>query len=320
MGIADRYIEYRDNYRRRRFTLGQPGNALIALITLNIVFFLLILLTRVFYLYTSQGRGMDALQFDAIEWFALPGQLVKISERPWTLVTFMFSHGGQPGFALLINVFSNMLWLYAFGFILQDLAGNKLIFPVYIYGSLAGVVFFVAALYAVPSLHSIIGQSYLSGAGTGTMALAIAVTTFAPGYRLFRNIGRGIPVWVLSGLYLLFNLVGALGFNNANSFAILGGALAGYGFVFFYRRDIDGSVWMNNLYEWFSGLFRPGRKTTVPTAKEKVFYNTGKRTPYSKTSNITQQRVDEILDKISQKGYHMLTEDEKNLLKRASEE
>jgi hypothetical protein len=30
--------------------------------------------------------------------------------------------------------------------------------------------------------------------------------------------------------------------------------------------------------------------------------------------------VDEILDKISQKGYNYLTEDEKNILRRASEE
>jgi len=35
---------------------------------------------------------------------------------------------------------------------------------------------------------------------------------------------------------------------------------------------------------------------------------------------VTQQRIDEILDKINQKGYHFLTDEEKELLKRASEE
>ena len=51
-----------------------------------------------------------------------------------------------------------------------------------------------------------------------------------------------------------------------------------------------------------------------------MFYNTGTRNPYHKTSNVTEQRVDEILDKISQKGYNALTKEEKDILKRASED
>ena len=51
-----------------------------------------------------------------------------------------------------------------------------------------------------------------------------------------------------------------------------------------------------------------------------VFYNTDGRKPFEKTSNVTQQRVDEILDKISQKGFHFLTEEEKNILKKAAED
>ena len=54
--------------------------------------------------------------------------------------------------------------------------------------------------------------------------------------------------------------------------------------------------------------------------QEKVFYKSDGRKPYHKTSNVTQQRVDEILDKINQKGYHFLTDEEKNILKRAAGE
>lgn len=320
MGIADRHIEYRDNFRRSRFTLGQPGNALIAIISINIVVFLLILMTRVFYLYTNQGQGLQVLNFDAIEWFAMPGQLTKLSERPWTLLTFMFSHGGLPAFSLLLTMLSSMLWLYAFGYILQDMSGNKLIFPVYIYGGLAGALAFIAAIYFVPALQPYKELSFLAGANTGTTALAIAVTTLSPNYRLFRNIGRGIPVWVLTTLFLVFNFISAVGYNNANGFAILGGAAAGFLFVFFLRRGKDGSIWMNNLYDWFINLFNPNEKKERSSVKEKVFYDTGNRKPFNKTANVTQQRVDEILDKINQKGYHFLTEEEKNILKRASEE
>jgi hypothetical protein len=148
----------------------------------------------------------------------------------------------------------------------------------------------------------------------------MAVTTLYPNYRLFRNIGNGIPVWVLTGLFVLINLIYAFSLTNANSFAILGGALAGFLFIVLLRRGTDLSVWMINLYNWASNLFNPNKKQQPNPVKEKVFYNTGSRKPYSKTANITQQRVDEILDKISQKGYHFLTDEEKNILKRASEE
>jgi len=50
-----------------------------------------------------------------------------------------------------------------------------------------------------------------------------------------------------------------------------------------------------------------------------MFYKTGGQKPFEKRSIITQQRVDEILDKINQHGYSLLSEEEKNILKRAAE-
>jgi hypothetical protein len=213
-----------------------------------------------------------------------------------------------------------MLWLYAFGYIMQDLSGNRLIFPIYIYGALAGAVFFIIALYSIPVLQPAKGLYYLAGSSTGSMAIAIAVTTMAPNYRIFRNIGTGIPVWVLTSIFLLINFISAFANKNPNSFGILGAAFAGFIFVFFLRRGKDGSTWMNNLYDWFINLFNPHKQKPGSSVKEKVFYNTGSRQPYTRSANVTQQRVDEILDKINQKGYHFLTDEEKNILKKASEE
>ena len=62
------------------------------------------------------------------------------------------------------------------------------------------------------------------------------------------------------------------------------------------------------------------KKNNKPSTKEKVFYNTGGRSPYSKKAIITQQRVDEILDKINQRGYQFLTDEEKQILKKAADE
>ncbi|MGC4100921.1 rhomboid family intramembrane serine protease [Ferruginibacter sp.] len=320
MGESDRYQDYKRT-TTRRFTIGQPGNALFALFAINIVFFFLILISRVFYLYSHQGIGEQAPVFDAIEWFGVPSNLTALSERPWTLITFMFSQGGLQGFQLMLTMLSTMLWLWAFGYILQDLSGNKYIFPIYIYASWLGAVVFMLVMYLVPPLRQYSYNGFLFGAQTGTAGLAVAVTTLSPQYRIFRNIGNGIPVWILTALFLLINFIYAFSLTNANSFAILGGALAGFLYVLQLRRGKDAGAWMLNLYDWITNLFNPDKKVPQRNpVKEKVFYNTGNRKPFNKVPNVTQQRIDEILDKISLQGYHFLTDEEKNILKRASEE
>lgn len=320
MGIADRHIEYRDNMRRQRFSMSQPGNALIAIITINIIFFLLILMARVFHLYTHQGMGMEELQYSGMEWFALPANLITLSERPWTLLTFMFSHGSVSTFSLLLGMIGNMLWLYAFGYIMQQLSGNRFIFPVYIYGSLVGAIAFIAAVNISPSLRPHNDQLFLWGANTGNMALAVAVTTFSPQFRIFNYIGAGIPIWIFTVLFVLFNLVTAIGNGSPAAFALLGAALGGFLFVYLLRKNYDAGNWMHEFYNWIMNLFNPDKPAQKNQVKETVFYNTGNRQPYHKTSAVTQQRIDEILDKINQKGYHQLTDEEKKILKKASEE
>ena len=52
---------------------------------------------------------------------------------------------------------------------------------------------------------------------------------------------------------------------------------------------------------------------------KELFYKKEKQ-PFSKKPNLTQQRIDAILDKINQQGYHSLTAEEKELLNKASKE
>jgi membrane associated rhomboid family serine protease len=312
MGESDRYRDYR--HPRNRMTLGQDNNALMALFVLNVIFFLLLLFIKVIYFYFQTSPVLYNTQ--VLQYFELPAQLTKLSDRPWTILTFMFCHTAPP----VMELISNMLWLWAFGFIMQELTGNKKIIPLYIYGGVAGAILFIIANYAFPSLKDGIEYSSLIGANASIMAIAMAVTTLAPNYRIFKNIGNGIPIWILTTAYVLIDLSSVFTINAAYCISHFGGALAGFLFVYFLRKGKDGSIWMNNLYNWFMNLFNPEKKNIRPSVKEKVFYNTGSRQPYKKSVNITQHRVDEILDKINQQGYHLLTDEEKNILKRAAEE
>ncbi len=310
MGESDRYSEYK--LPKKRWTLGNEGNALVALFTFNVIFFLLLITIQVGYFFLQATQA--AFNTQIVQYFEMPAQLTKLSERPWTILIYMFSHTG------VMHILSNMLWLWAFGYILQELTGNKKIIPIYIYGGLAGAVAFILANYLIPPLQPFIESASLLGANAATMAVAVATTTLAPQYRFFKNLNGGIPIWVLTLIYVLIDIAGVASLGAAYSLSHLFGGLAGFIFIYLLRKKIDVSLWMNSLYNWFIHLYNPNKPAPKNRIKETVFYNASGRKPFNKTSNITQQRVDEILDKINQKGYQFLTAEEKDILKRAAED
>jgi membrane associated rhomboid family serine protease len=310
MGEADRYIDYKT--QKKRFTLGQPGNALVWLFALNVVFFLTLQVIKVSI--DVQDHSSAVFFSQVAVWFHLPANLDSLGQRPWALFSFMFSDVD------LMRALSNMLWLWAFGSVLQNLTGNKKLVPVYLYGGFAGAIFFIAAAYLVPTNKAAIDSLALLGANTSVMAVAVAATMISPGYRFFSHIGGGIPIWILTIIYIAIDIGSIASGPAAFSIAHLSGGAAGFLFVKMLKNNIDGSEWMNKLYNWFINLFNPNKKERKSKIKERVFYNAGGKSPYSKTAIITEQRVDEILDKINQKGYDHLTKEEKDILKRASED
>ena len=310
MGESDRYIDYR--IKKQRFTLGNPDNALMWLFVFNVVFFLILQTIRV---AINVNDHSDAVFYSQVTGnFQLPASLVNLSKKPWTFISFMFSD------ADLMRALSNMLWLWAFGSVLQNLTGNRKIIPIYLYGGFGGAVFFIAAVYLIPTNRAIIDSLGLFGANASVMAVAVAATAIAPNYRFFSHIRGGIPIWILTLIYVAIDLAAVASGPAALPIAHVGGAVAGFVFVKMMKKNMDGSEWMNNFYNWFINLFNPNKKVQKNSIKERVFYNTGTRSPYQKTSNVTEQRVDEILDKISQQGYSALNKEEKDILKRASED
>jgi hypothetical protein len=60
---------------------------------------------------------------------------------------------------------------------------------------------------------------------------------------------------------------------------------------------------MSNFFDWVSNLFNPEKPRKGKNIKQELFYKSSTR-PYKKTPNITEQRINEILDKINQKGFN----------------
>jgi len=309
-------MSYFDQKSKSRFSLDLNNNSLIMLMSVIMVVFVLFAMVQVIY-YFSYPKEMVQERFynDIYVNVALPAELKVLIRKPWTLITHMFFHAPNN----IWHLIGNLIWLWFFGYILHDMTGNTKIIPVFIYGALGGALTFLLAYNLIPTMHSEIMGTNAVGSSAGVMAIAIATTMIAPGYRIFPFINGGIPLWVLTLIFVVIDLASIPVSNHGGHIAHLGGALAGFLFIYFYRRGHDGSAWMNNFYEWISNLFNPDKPSRGRTIRSELFYKS-KSEPFTKTPNLTQQRVDEILDKISQKGYDSLSGEEKELLKRASKE
>jgi hypothetical protein len=153
------------------------------------------------------------------------------------------------------------------------------------------------------------GQSpRLIGASAGVMAVLIFMCSYMP-YKDVRIFVFNIKLIYIGLFFIALDLI-QIPVNNAGGhLAHLGGALIG----FLYQRNIargnDFGQWISNFWKSLSSLFSFKR-----TRVSKV-YRSPK--PKPKQEYVNQEKIDKILDKISQSGYASLTKEEKKLLFRA---
>ncbi len=134
-------------------------------------------------------------------------------------------------------------------------------------------------------------------------------------------ISGGIPLWILTLVFMLINF-SSIGYGQIWLLIWHMPERPASAFCSFIRlrRGRDGSIWINQFFDWFGNLFNPEKKKKPKHTKDEFYYNVAGTQPYKKIPNITQKRIDEILDKINQQGYRFLTNEEKEILKRAAEE
>ncbi|MBW0160241.1 MAG: rhomboid family intramembrane serine protease, partial [Sediminibacterium sp.] len=181
-------METRPYKANKKILLGQDNNALVFLFAVNALMFVIVNFIKIVY-YLSEIPD-EFFYRQVLNWLSLPPQTDTLLTRPWTFISTMITHHS------IWQLISSMLWLWCFGYILQDLAGNNKLIPIYIYGGITGSVFFVLMNNMVPVLANQVGTAApLLGAGSAVMAIAVATTTLAPDYRIFPLINGGIPLW-----------------------------------------------------------------------------------------------------------------------------
>lgn len=296
----------------RKTLLGQDNNTLILLLAVNALVFVLINFLKIVYFLSD--IPIEFFYRQILQWFSLTADTEQLVFRPWTVFSYMFTH------ERVWSLIGTLLWLWGFGFILQDLTGNQKLIPIYLYAGLAGALFFVGSTQLVPALYRNLGSTPpMLGAGAAVMGVAVATTALAPTYRIFPLINGGIPLWVLTAIFVAFDFATVASDHGGVAMAHLAGGMVGYWYIWQMRKGWDPGAWMTDFVNYVDDLCNPEKKHKGKNPQSRHFYQSS-TSPFTKKSRFSQEKLDAILDKINQQGYHMLTDEEKTYLKEASQE
>lgn len=291
-----------------RNAFDRHNNAHVQLIIINVViFFVMIVLNAVL----TMSKLDSAWEF-VLDIFRLPPTFSEFFHRPWTLLTYAFAHDWSGIWHLL----GNMIGLYWFGSLLIEYLGNDKVIAVYVLGALAGAVVFLLMFNFVPYFVERPNLG-LIGASAAVFAVMMAIVTLLPDYTFYLMFLGPVKIKYIALFYTAVSIIGTVGQNDGGNLAHLGGLLMGYVYTKQLQAGVNWGGWITGTLDWVKGLFQPSRNVKVTYRKTETSpkKTTAAKQPFSKA---TQEEIDTILEKISEKGYESLTKDEKETLFNAS--
>ena len=234
-------------------------------------------------------------EFSALQWVEMPSYLPDLAVRPWTVLTYMFAQYD------VMHILFNMLWLYWFGVLFQDICGGRALLRLYLLGGIAGALFFLLAVNLImPSMS----HSWLIGSSAGVIAIVAATAIKMPDFRFNLLFLGPVALKWIAIVTIVLDLIGVKGANVGGHIAHLGGAVVGAAYALLQRKGTDITRPIEIVLNFFSriGTARPRVKTKGPHRESKAEIERDRA------------RLDEILEKIKHSGYSALTQEERRML------
>ncbi|HEY9260812.1 rhomboid family intramembrane serine protease [Chitinophaga sp.] len=281
-----------------RYWLRQ-GNTVNYLLFWNIVVFLGINILRLIAFLTKQPASF-IWTYDQL---AMHVPLSAFILKPWGLITYMFTH------VEIFHVLFNMINLYWFGNLFRDFLGNKRVLPLYLLGGIAGGLLYLLSSSLFPGY---VGTTMV-GASAAIMCILVAAATLMPNYEIgLMFLGSVKLKWLALALVVL-GLISIPNGNIGGLISHIGGSLLG----FFYIRILQAGTDLCKPLMWVfdAGTRRENRQITRKFKPKKSPLKIVK-----KADDNSQSRLDQLLDKINEKGYQSLSAEEKAWLDKVSKE
>jgi len=290
----------------RNIFLGK--NVLSRLILINTIIFLL---TAVVHLITWLSGIPEHSNLTILgSYLALPSGLSQLASRPWTLFTYMFLHEG------FLHWLFNMIMLYFGGVLFTEYLSQRKLLMTYLFGGLAGAVFFVLAFNVFPVFAPMRQDAVALGASASILAIIVAISTYVPDYTVQLFLLGKVKLKWIAVAFVLLDILSIPSNNPGGHIAHLGGALWGFVWALSLRRG-------NDFLHIFDGIKMP---EIDPKRRKYRKFDTSRSASghpitdeeYNRKRAASQAEIDKILDKISKSGYSSLTKAEKELLFKSS--
>ncbi|GHT05321.1 rhomboid family intramembrane serine protease [Bacteroidia bacterium] len=278
-------------------------SVLSTLLIINLLVFLLIKVVGVFFLLFKISP------VPLIAFFELPASLTQLAYRPWTLISYMFTHLG------FWHIVFNLLWLYWFGQIFLRFFGPKQLGGLYVLGGIVGGLLFVLSYNLFPYFRDSIDHSYLIGASASVMAIVFATAFYKKDYEISLLFLGNIKLIYIAGFFFILDLVSIESDNPGGHIAHIGGALMGIWFANAFLKGKDLTSGINFVLDKIANLFTKRERKPSFT---KIYGRPETDQEYNKRKSEQNNEIDRILDKIKRSGYNSLSENEKKTLFNAS--
>ncbi|PQV46876.1 membrane associated rhomboid family serine protease [Jejuia pallidilutea] len=241
-----------------------------------------------------------------LSWLELPSEFSKFIFKPWTLVTYAFTHYGFWHLAF------NMLWLYFVARMFLNLFSPKMALNLYFLGAISGGILYLLFFEFLPKGR--LGVP-LVGASASVMAILIFLCAYMPNQEV-RIFTFNIKLWYIGAAFVGLDVLRLFGENGGGYLAHLGGALLGYIYAKQLIKGKDIGKGFEKFMDGFLSIFKFKKKSPLKTVhKNKSKVGGYTKADFNAFSN--QKKIDVILDKISKSGYDSLTAEEKDFLFRA---
>jgi membrane associated rhomboid family serine protease len=216
----------------------------------------------------------------------------------WQFLTYALLHGG------LGHLFWNMVGLYVFGSILEDLVSRRGFWLHYVLGAAGG-----AAAHLVWAWGGLPGaDGVVIGASGAIMSVLVATALRVPRLpiKLFL-MPMSIPLWVLAAFYVASDLIAAiLSWSQGRPSGVS------------VQAHLGGVV---VAVTWFAALRRGDARPARRRSRREEVEKRNVLVPATRGPDDTAEeaRMDALLERIHASGIGSLTEEERQFLKRVSE-